>query len=253
MAEALIGAMLGSGLVRAGQVICSDVSDERLRMVAEKHGVRTTGENGEVFRKAEIVFLAFKPQNFPAAVEGLEGMVRREQLIISIMAGVRMERIRRYLPGRIVRVMPNTACLVGKMAGGYTVSPEVEAGDRAKVQRLLEVAGTAVEVTEEQLDAVTGLSGSGPAFVSYLIEAFIEAGMAEGLTKEVARRLALETFVGTAVLLEAWELEPEELIKMVSSPNGTTVAGRAILEDSTVKEVIVRTIRRATQRSRELS
>ena len=252
MAGALMGAMLHSGVVDRKNIICSDVNESQLRAVRDKLGVKVTSNNGEVFSQSDIVFLAFKPQNFPEAVEGLAPVVRPSHIIVSIMAGIRINRIREVLPGRIIRVMPNTPCLIGEMAGGFTAAKEAGQDDIAKVCQVMRPAGLMVNVSEEQMDAVVALSGSGPAFVAYLIDSFITAGVKEGLEKETARRLAIKTFSGTAQLLDQWKMSPAELIEMVSSPNGTTVAGREILEASDLSQIISGTISRAAQRSREL-
>ncbi len=252
MASALLSGILESRVARNDEVICSDVVPERRAEVQNQFGIRTTDSNREVLTNSELVILAFKPQNFPGAVEDLAPAVRQEQIIVSILAGVRIESIRAYLPGRVVRVMPNTACLVGEMAAGFAVAAGVTDSDRQRVRAILECVGTAVEVEEEKLDAVTGLSGSGPAFVAYLIDGFIQAGLAAGLTESAARDLSLKTFAGTARLLSEKQLACQELIAMVSSPGGTTVAGREILESSDVQGVIKQTVLRATERSREL-
>ncbi len=252
MATALLAGILESKIARNNEVICSDVVPGRRTEIQNQFGIQTTDNNREVLANSELVILAFKPQNFPEAVENLASMVRPEQIIVSILAGVRIESIRVHLPGRVVRVMPNTACLVGEMAAGFATAPGVTDSDRQQVRTILECAGTAVEVEEEKLDAVTGLSGSGPAFVAYLVDSFIQAGVAAGLSESAARDLTLKTFTGTARLLDNKQLAPQELIAMVSSPGGTTVAGREILESSKVKEIIKQTVLRATERSREL-
>jgi len=252
MATALIAGLLDGKIATRKGIICSDVLGERLDEVKNRFGVRVTEDNTQVFLNSDVVVLAFKPQNFPEAISGLQEFVREDHLIISILAGVRIETIEQLLPGRVVRVMPNAACLVGEMAAGFAGGTKVGPADMKCVREILACGGIAYEVKEEQLDAVTGLSGSGPAFVAYLIESFIAAGQTAGLDKEAARALAIKTFEGTARLLSDWQMEPAELIEMVSSPKGTTVAGREILESSDVAEVIKKTILRAAQRSREL-
>lgn len=252
MAVALIQAMLEGGAVKKDEIVCYDPAAQRLDEIQEKLNLPVTTSNREVLQAADIVFLAFKPQNFPEAVAGLTSLVRPTQIIVSILAGVRIAKIKSVLPGKVIRVMPNTACLVGQMAAGLAAAEDVTAGELDQVKKLLDCAGVALTVTEEQLDAVTGLSGSGPAFVAYLIQAFIDGGVKAGLPESTARALALQTFSGTAQLLARWQIPPQELIAMVSSPNGTTVAGRSILESSGVAEVIARTIQRAAERSGEL-
>lgn len=252
MAQALAGALIRGGAAEAGEIWCSDPAAQTLQTAASDLGLRIARDNQEVLQRCDLVFLAFKPQNFPGALEGLAGMVEPRHLFISILAGVRIAKLREKLPGKIVRVMPNTCCLVAEMAAGFTPGAGVTVQELEEVKTLLGCAGVAVQVAEEQLDAVTGLSGSGPAFVAYLIEHFIKAGVAAGLPAEVARTLALQTFIGTGRLLAQGNMPPEELIKMVSSPNGTTVAGRGVLESSDVGSIIEKTILRAAERSREL-
>ncbi|MBN1766497.1 MAG: pyrroline-5-carboxylate reductase [Sedimentisphaerales bacterium] len=252
MAEALIAAIIQGKKAQSQDIMCSDVVEERVKLMESRWKVQITSDNQEVIKFSDIIFLSFKPQNFPEALEGMGDLVRPDQVIVSIMAGVRIERIRRILPGKVIRVMPNTACLVNDMAGALAGGDDVAPEEMEMVIGLLECAGVVVTVREEELDAVTGLSGSGPAFVAYLIESFIAAGVEEGLDQDVARNLTLKTFAGTARLLSQWNMAPEDLIKMVSSPNGTTVAGRKILESSDVSEIIKKTVRRAAERSREL-
>ncbi|MBN1844866.1 MAG: pyrroline-5-carboxylate reductase [Sedimentisphaerales bacterium] len=252
MAAALLNALLKAQVASPDHLLCSDVQGQRLDELKRRLGIRTTADNRQVLTESDIVFLAFKPQNFPAALEGLGPLVRPNQLIVSILAGVRIGRIRRHLPGRVVRVMPNTACLIGQMAAGYATGPEVDDDDRIRLRRILDSAGTAVEVEEDLLDAVTGLSGSGPAFVAYLIDCFCRAGTAAGLSQADARALTLKTFAGTAQLLDELSLSAGDLIEMVTSPGGTTQAGRDILESSDAARILRETIRRATERSREL-
>jgi pyrroline-5-carboxylate reductase len=252
MAGALISAILRGGLADKNHILCSDALPASLQETARKYGVRIAEHNRQVFQETDVVFLSFKPQNFPSAVEGLRDAVRPDHLIVSIMAGVRIGRIEQVLPGRIIRVMPNTACLVGRMAAGFARGPRVTDEQAQRIRKILDCAGVAVEVEENQLDAVTGLSGSGPAFVARLIEAFIAAGEKAGLSRDISRTLTLKTFEGTAHLLDRCSMQPEELINLVSSPNGTTVAGRAVLEASDFREIIEQTILRAAARSKEL-
>ena len=252
MAQALVAAIIEASLTDPQNIICSDISPQQTQQIAQKHGVRTTNDNRTVLAQSDTILIAVKPQSFPEMAAQLTTHVRPDHLIISIMAGIRIPQIQQLLPAQVVRVMPNTPCLVGAMAAGFTPAPDVTPEQLNRVKQILNAAGLALQVTEPQLDAVTGLSGSGPAFVARLIQAFINAGIEAGLPPDVARALTLTTFTGTARLLSQWDMPPQELVNMVSSPNGTTVAGRAILEDSDAADVIKRTILRATERSREL-
>jgi pyrroline-5-carboxylate reductase len=175
-------------------------------------------------------------------------------LLVSIAAGVTLARMEQALPrARLVRVIPNTPCLVGEMAAGYAFGSRVIPADKELVRAFLAAAGRAMEVEERLLDAVTGLSGSGPAFVARLMEAFIEAGRRLGLKVETARELALQTFRGTAGLLQQTGMSTQALVDMVSSPKGTTLAGRAVLEASDLAEVIYGTVAAAARRAGELA
>jgi pyrroline-5-carboxylate reductase len=252
MGRAMVASLIRSNTTASQNIICSDISAEQLESVQKEFKVSVTSDNKDVISNCGIVILAVKPQSFPQAVADLSSHVRADHIIVSIMAGIRIASIKAVLPGKVVRVMPNTAALVGQMAGGFAVADDLSDGDISRVKKILQCAGLAIEVTEEQLDAVTGLSGSGPAFVAYIIDAFIQVGIGQGLEPQTARQLTLKTFSGTAALLEQWNISPAELIRMVSSPNGTTVAGRQILESSSVTETIRQTVARATARSKEL-
>jgi pyrroline-5-carboxylate reductase len=216
----------------------------------ELPAVRIAGSPLETAEASEVVFLSVKPQDIQPVLQELQDT---DRLVISIAAGVAIARIESVLrTARVVRVMPNTPCLVGAMAAGYAFGSKVRWPDQEVVQQLLGAAGYAAEVEEELLDAVTGLSGSGPAFVAMFIEAFMKAGRELGLEAEITRNLSIKTFLGTAKLLAETGMEPRTLVDMVSSPNGTTVAGRRILEPSDYAEVIGKTIQAATERSKEL-
>jgi pyrroline-5-carboxylate reductase len=257
MAYAMAGALFSSG--KGGGVYVYDVSTERIAAVKELlPRVQACGSVADLVSAADVVVLAVKPQVMPAVMadlvrlpEGLTGS--GGPLYISIAAGLPLSFFLRHMPkARVVRVMPNTPALVGQAASGYTPGPGVTDGDLALVRLLLESAGRAVQVEEPLLDSVTGLSGSGPAFFARIAEAFIEAGVSQGLTPEAARILTLQTMKGTAELMERQNLDPEELVRMVSSPGGTTVAGREVLEASELKNILAATVKRAVERSKEL-
>jgi pyrroline-5-carboxylate reductase len=228
-----------------------DPRSERLALLRKEiRTARTAAGVPETAAAAEVLFLAVKPQDMEAV---LERIAETDRLVISIAAGITIERLERTLTkARVVRVMPNISCLVGAMAAGYAFGTRVQPADRRVVQALLGAAGYAAPLEERLLDAVTGLSGSGPAFVTRLIEAFIDAGVGLGLAAGVARELAVHTFLGTARLLSETGMEPAALVDMVSSPEGTTVAGREILEASDYRELIAGTITAAARRSKEL-
>ena len=249
MATALAGAI--DGAEASAEFIAHDVSAERLEQFGA--GLRrftTAASNREVADRSDVTFLSVKPQIMP---DVLPELADATGLFVSIAAGIRLRALEQALPqARVIRVMPNTPGLVGEMAAGYAAGTRATTEDAELVGRLLQSAGTAYELPEELLDAVTGLSGSGPAFVARLIEAFTLAGEAEGLPHETAYQLALATFRGTARLLQEKHLSPDELVTMVSSPGGTTIAGRRVLESSAYRDVIRRSVATAAERSREL-
>ena len=250
MAFALAKAIKKAKLAKS--IIVSDVNKERLDFVKEELKINVSADNKEVVSKSDVVFLAVKPQVIDAVLSEIKDIVK-DQLIISIAAGVKLKKLESKLKNKkIVRVMPNTPCLVGEMAAGFSVGKNVNDDDIKLVEEILNSAGKAFYLKEEMLDAVTGLSGSGPAFVARLIEGLIEGGVKSGLNKHVATELALQTFLGTSKLMIEFGMTAEELVKMVSSPGGTTVAGREILEKSDVKDVLSKTVKRATSRSKEL-
>lgn len=253
IAQILIGYFVEGGIVEPGQIICSDTDQGALEKASKQFGIGTSTRNTDVFDQAEIVFLAIKPQSFREAVADCADKVTAKHILVSIMAGVTSDTIKSFLNAPVIRVMPNIPCQVGQMAAGYAVCDDVPGIYELFVKQLLNCAGLAIKVRESELDAVTGLSGSGPAFVAYLVKGFIDAGVSLGLDTENAKALALQTFIGTAKLLREKTITPEELITMVSSPNGTTVAGREVLESSDVIQILEKTIIRATERSKELS
>jgi pyrroline-5-carboxylate reductase len=242
MAAALVAAMHGHSIL---------VSD-RIKARAKKLPCKVARDNVTLVRGSAIIFLCVKPQDVGRVLEEIKEVVG-QKIIVSIAAGISIAAIQSAVQGaKVIRVMPNTPALVGEMAAGYAVGLGVSKKEAELVGRILGVAGMAIEVKESQLNAVTGLSGSGPAFFAYLYNAFITAGKQVGLSAETARQLTLQTAIGTAVLLGESRMSASALIKKVSSPNGTKIAGRKILEKSGVNKIISRTVSAAVKRSIEL-
>ena len=250
MAEALIKGVLASKLTN--DIISSDVNAERLGYIKKQYKTKTTMDNKEVVRKSDIIFLAVKPQHMKEVLEGVKDVATGDKLFVSIAAGIKISFIESIIESRVIRVMPNTPCLVLAAASAFAAGKKATADDKEKVNKLLNSCGICFEVEEEKLDVVTALSGSGPAFFAYIIQAFTEAGKKAGLEAYVAQKLAEQTAMGTAKLLMEKDMDPEELIEMVSSPGGTTVEGRKILESSDVKKIIEETVKAAFKRSKEL-
>lgn len=252
MALGLARGIRAAGL--AGAITAHDPVRERLDRFCAEAGAEPAAHNGAVAARAEIVFLAVKPQDVPAAAADLAAAGPAGRLVVSIAAGVTLARLGAWLPAaRLIRVMPNLPCVVGEMAAGFARGPSATAADVRAVGGLLRALGVAMEVDEAHLDAVTALSGSGPAFMARLLQAFIDAGQACGLPREAARALTLQTAKGTAALLQERGYRTADFIDMVSSPGGTTEAGRAVLESSDLDAVIAGTIAAAAGRGRELA
>ncbi len=232
-------------------ITASDPSPERLQLFEKEFPpFRAAESNRQAAADAEVLILAVKPQILPQVLPDLADF---PGLAISIAAGIPLKTLTAGLPrAAVARVMPNTPCLVGEMAAGVAFSEGTAMDQKAQVISLLSASGVVREVPEEQMNAVTGLSGSGPAFMARLFDYFIQGAAAEGLPEETARDLCLQTALGTARLLQEKEMSPEELISMVSSPGGTTLAGREVLEASDTGEVIRRTIGAARRRGKEL-
>lgn len=249
MASALAAAIAAAE--PAASFTAYDISTDQLdRFASALTRFEASASNAAVVAASDVAFLAVKPQ---AMGDVLPGLAEVDGLVVSIAAGVTIAALETAMPrARVVRVMPNTPALVGEMAAGYAGGTRATKDDLALVGRLLGSAGVALELDEELIDAVTGVSGSGPAFVARLIQAFTEAAVAEGLPDDVAYRLVLATFSGTARLLAERGLTPDELVRMVSSPGGTTIAGRRVLESSGYRDIIRRTVATAVARSREL-
>lgn len=248
MASALIRSMKGKGV----SIIASDSNKIKLSRI-RKLGVKTTLDNKEAAKNSDIIFLCTKPNDISSVLRELKGHLRGK-VIVSIAAGIKISSIEK-IAGKgigIMRVMPNLNCTVGEMAAAYSPNKNVKNKDKKIIHNLLNSAGIAIEVNEGQMDAVTALSGSGPAFAAYIIEAFADAGSRQGLPREISYKLALQTFYGTSVLLRETKEDPKELVRRVSSPNGTTAAGLKILENEKMAEIIARSINAASKRSREL-
>lgn len=254
MAEALIKGLLAARVVDLDKVWGSEPRRERCEALRGRYGVHMTQSNVDVVRQAEIVVLSVKPQILPAVLDEIAPHLKPHALVISVAAGTPVEAIERRLPKgtRVVRTMPNTPALVGAgataiAAGGHATPEDLEAA-----RRIFDAVGKTVILDEEQLDAVTGLSGSGPAYVFLIIEALSDAGVKMGLSRYNAQALAAQTVLGSAKLLLETNEHPGRLKDMVTSPGGTAIAGIATLEAGGLRTTLINAVEAATRRSREL-
>jgi pyrroline-5-carboxylate reductase len=254
MAEALVKGLLAAGTASADEIVCAEPRAERREELRRRHGVAVTASNVEAVRQAHILVLSVKPQVMDALLEEIAPAVDPSKLVVSIAAGVPIAAMARRLgPGaRIVRTMPNTPALVGEGATALSRGPHATDADLGQAVALFEAVGTAVVVDEHLLDAVTGLSGSGPAFVFLAIEALADGGVKAGLPRHVALVLAAQTIVGAGRLVLETGDHPGKLKDQVTSPGGTTIAGVHALEAAGFRAALISAVEAAARRSREL-
>lgn len=254
MGEALIKGLLSAAAVRPEQLIATDVRKDRLEAIRKAHQIETLTNNREAVTKAQILLLAIKPQVMDAVLTELSGAVAADHLVLSVAAGISTAFVEGKFsqPIRVVRVMPNAPALV--LAGASAITPGRHATqeDIELARQIFETVGCVVQVEENLMDAVTGLSGSGPAYIFVLIEALSDAGVRMGLARDVATLLAAQTVLGAArMVLEVGE-HPARLKDMVTSPGGTTAAGLHVLEQAGFRGTLKAAVEAATRRSQEL-
>jgi pyrroline-5-carboxylate reductase len=253
MGRALLNSAIRGDVVAAADVIASDVS-EACRLAAEELGCEATDDNVQVVENAESILVSVKPQVIHEVLGGIRDHLRDGQLIVSIAAGVPIASIREAVGEgpNVIRVMPNICCTVGEAASAWAAGPGVTDEQRRFVADLLGAAGEAVSVEEKLIDAVTGVSGSGPAFAAIFIEALTDGGVKAGLSREQAQRLAAQTALGAARWILDNDEGPARLKDLVSSPGGTTITGVAALEQRAFRSAAIEAVVAAADRAKEL-
>lgn len=254
MATALARGFIRAGLVTADEVMAADLAPAAREAFVRETGGQVTAVIGEVARFAEILILAVKPGHVVEALGQLRIYLTDQHLLLSIAAGVSIKTITDELfeTARVIRVMPNTPALVGESATGYALGECATPEDAATAQRLFSSVGVAFELKENLLDAVTGLSGSGPAYVYLMIEAMSDGGVAAGLPRDIATRLAAQTLLGSARMVLETGLHTGALKDMVTSPGGTTIEGVHELELAGVRGALITAVRAAAEKSQKL-
>lgn len=254
MGDALCKGIINAGLSNAGNIMVSDVSEERRKLINRDTGIITTQSNQEVVSFADVIILAIKPQIMNEALNQLKDDVTQRHLVVSIAAGIPIRFIESRLRtgARIVRVMPNTPCLVGASASAFAVGTCATGADRETVFTIFNAVGKAFGVDEKYLDAVTGLSGSGPAYVAMFIEALSDGGVKMGLARDVATALAAQTALGTAKMVLETGLHPAQLKDAVTSPGGTTIEGISRLEDGGFRAAVINAVEAASLKAKKL-
>jgi len=254
MGEAIASALLGKGTSSPSEISISEPVAERRDYLKKKHGVTVTGSSRDAVRGADVVLMSVKPQSLPEVLAQMEGAVRSDQLVLSIIAGAKISTIREGLKhGSIVRSMPNTAAQIGMGMTVWTATSEVTPSQKDSARAILAVMGKEIYVDDEKsIDMATAVSGSGPAYYFLFAEAWTDAAVNLGLPREMAKAMVLQTMLGSARLIETSGKEPAELRQMVTSQGGTTAAALGIFEAGDFKNLVARAIEAAYKRAREL-
>ncbi len=254
MGEALIRGVINSGLVKPGKICASDIDEKKLDSLKAELGITVSCDNKLTLEQSDVIILAIKPQIIRYVLQGMKESVIKKHLFISIAAGVTIDNLASELPGgtRVVRVMPNICATVGEAASAICPGDAATKSDVETACKIFNVVGSTVVVGEHLMDAVTGLSGSGPAFVFMIIEALADGGVHQGLDRATALKLAAQTVLGAAKMTLETGQHPGELKDMVTSPGGTTIRGIEALEKNNVRAAMMSAVIAASERSKEL-
>jgi len=253
MGEALIKGFIEKGGVRSTDIIVSDIDPERVKQ--NRYNVAGTESNRKVVDLSQLIILAVKPKDIENTLEPLKDLFDEGKIVVSVLAGVKIERIKNILGKDIpvVRVMPNTPAVIGEGAVGISFDPVIDQEKRKEIKDLFSSVGLAIVVEESLMDAVTGLSGSGPAYVFTFIDALAQGGVKCGLSYREALDLAVQTVLGSAMLIKETGEHPSVLRDRVTSPGGTTIYGLHELEKGSLRDTVINAVESATKRSKELS
>ncbi len=254
MATALARGFLNARLVRPGQIVAADPFEPARKHFGQETGAKIAISNIAVTKAANVLILATKPDQVAAALNEISPAFTDKHLVISIAAGVTLAKLEAALPAgaRVIRVMPNTPALVGAGASGFALGKNATVADGELTKKLLSAVGVAMQVKEALLDAVTGLSGSGPAYVYQFIEALSDGGVAAGLPRDIATKLAAQTVLGGAKMVLDTGIHPGALKDQVTSPGGTTIEGLHELEKGKLRATVMSAVRVATEKSKKL-
>ncbi len=254
MGEALAKGLIRAKLSTSDNIIVSDVDSKRCHVFEEETGMKTTQDNREVTANSDVIILAVKPNIMGTILEELKNDITSEHLVVSIAAGIPLNFMESSLNEgcRVIRVMPNTPCLVGETAAGYALGKNATQDDGELVGRILNAVGKSFLLDEKYLDAVTGLSGSGPAFIYTVIEALADGGVKMGLPRDVSTELAAQTTFGAAKMVLDSDTHIGELKDSVTSPGGTTIEGLHALEKGGLSNTLINAVEAATKKSKRL-
>lgn len=254
MGEAILSAVLGKGLSTPPSVSVSDISESRCHQLKQKYGVAVTGDNRQAIEGAGVVVLAIKPQNLADVMGGLSGKLKPSQLVLSIIAGAKIDTLRQGLAHRcIVRVMPNTPAQIGEGMSVWTATAEVSEQQKNWAGSILQAMGREIYVSDEEyIDMTTAVSGSGPAYVFLFIEALVDAALHVGLPRDMAQELVLQTLLGSGHFLQRSGREAADLRRMVTSPGGTTAEALKVFEEGKFTELVKQAVIACYNKAKEL-
>lgn len=256
MGKALALGAIEAGAAKAEDFLAHDVRPEAVEELTKEHGIQAASGLNQLVTHCDVLLLCTKPDDVPAVLREVasSGTEENRLLILSIAAGVTVQTIERYIfnHARVVRAMPNTPALIGKGAAAFTLGSTATPADADTARKLLGAVGSVVQVKESLMDAVTGLSGSGPGYVYLFIEALADGGVRNGLPRDQALELATQTVLGAAAMVQSTGLHPATLKDMVTSPGGTTIAGLSALEANRFRSACIEAVTAATERSKEL-
>ncbi len=254
MAAALAKGFINAEIVFPREIIAGDPQEAARKSFAAEIGAKVVSTNAEVAKSANVLILATKPDQVAAALADISGAITKNHLLIAIAAGVTLAKLEAARPAgaRVIRVMPNTPALVGAGASAFALGKTATPADGELAKKLLSAVGVAFQVKEGLLDAVTGLSGSGPAYVYQFIEALSDGGVASGLPRDIATRLAAQTVLGAAKMVLETGQHPGALKDQVTSPGGTTIEGLHELEKGRMRAIVMSAVRAATEKSKKL-
>jgi len=252
LAGSVIRGLLLKKFCEPSAIVASEPNTETRTQLENELGISVSTENTEVVAKAETLFLGVKPQMVLPVLREL-GSGLANKLVVSFAAGIRIAQMEAATPARIMRVLTNTPSAIGRAASAFAGGSRATDQDREKIRAMFSAIGIAVQVDDDQIDAVTALAGSGPAFIYAMIEALAHGGENVGLTKQSALRLAAQTALGASEMMITSEKSPADLIKMVATPGGTTAAGLRVMDERGIAEAIADAVKAATERSQEMA
>ena len=253
MATAMIGGLLAKGLYTKDDIVACCKSQGTKEKVSREFGIAVSTDPANVFSSADIIVIAVKPNQIEGILTTNIEANSTKKLLISIAAGIKICTLEKYVPdSRIIRVMPNVCCTVLESASSYTLGTKATKEDGAKVKEILEAIGIAFEVPEEKIDAVTGLSGSSPAFMFMVVDALADGGVLMGLPRDIALKLAAQTMLGSAKTVLETGKHPEDLKDSVCSPGGTTIEGVKVLEDYGMRAAFISAVQASAEKSKEM-